>query len=823
MQAAEYNIVKSRFEWSDTVKNSDENIMEKVALFIVDKRKAFYLLFAIAFVFCAICIPKVQVENDISAYLPESTETKQGLDLMDREFVTHDTFSLMISNIPYNQAEKMTDKIEEVGGVKEVEFDDSEDHYKNSSAIYTVTLDSGLDNEREIEIENEVKDKFAEYDCYTYSASIDNSSDSLAADMRQIIMYVAIIIVLMLLFTSKSFMDVAVFLIVFIVAAVLNMGTNYLLGTISFISNSVAIVLQLALAIDYAIILSHRFAEEKQTKNSHDAIVAALSKAITEISSSSLTTVAGLAALMTMQLGIGKDLGLVLCKGIICSLITVFLLMPGLLYMFSNVIDKTVHKNYVPDISFWGKIVMKTRSFVPIIFALVIVSSIFLSSMCQYAFDQDSVSSPRLSDSKKAENKIKENFDVGGQLAVIVPKGSYDKEKKILQDVEEYDGISTALGLANVEVDDDYCLTDKVTPRQFADLMSLDIATSRVLFQAYGASVSQYTPIFQDVDSYTVSIMDILMFVHEQMDYGVIDLGEEKNSDINEVYDKVSDARDQLEGEEYSRLVFTYKGKNESEEVIALHDKVREEAKRYYDNPILVSNAISALDLKSSFSGDNQKINLFTIISVLLILLATFKSSSVPVLLVLTIQGSIWINFSFPYLMNEKLYFLGYLVVSSIQMGATIDYAIVFTNRYLELKPEIGKKAAAIEAINGAFPTILTSGLIMMIAGFLIGFISTNPVISALGKCLGRGTLISIILVMTLLPQIMVLFDKLVEKGAFTLKKKEKKERTGIVYVDGRVKGYINGYVNGTIHGMVKGDVKAIVENMSGPEDEQKQ
>ena len=137
------------------------------------------------------------------------------------------------------------------------------------------------------------------------------------------------------------------------------------------------------------------------------------------------------------------------------------------------------------------------------------------------------------------------------------------------------------------------------------------------------------------------------MFVHEQMDYGVIDLGEEKNSDINEVYDKVSDARDQLEGEEYSRLVFTYKGeRTRAREVIALHDKVREEAKRYYDDPILVSNAISALDLKSSFSGDNQKINLFTIISVLLILLATFKSSSVPVLLVLTIQGSIWINFS---------------------------------------------------------------------------------------------------------------------------------------------------------------------------------
>lgn len=798
------------------MKNSDNDIMYKIALFIVDKRKAFYLIFAIALLFFALCIPKVQVENDITTYLPDSTETKIGVDLMNNEFVTNDTFSMMISNISYDRAEALIDQIEEIDGIKSVEFDDSEDHYISSSALYNITLDSGLENEEELEIENEVKEKFSEYDCYIYSSTIDTTNRDLQIEMQQIIICVSIIIIIMLLFTSKSFMDVPVFIIIFVVAAVLNMGSNYLLGTISFISNSVAIVLQLALAIDYAIILSHRFAEEKETKDSHDAIVSALSKAIIEISSSSLTTVAGLAALMTMQMGIGKDLGIVLCKGIICSLITVFLLMPGILYMFSNIIDRTVHKSFIPDISFWGKIVMKTRTFVPVIFAVIIVASIVLSSLCQYAFDQDSVPGTRLNESKIAENKIKSIFDVGGQLAVIVPKGNYDKEKKILQDVGELDGVSSALGLANVEINDDYMLTDKVTTRQFADLMELDISTARVLFQAYGASVSQYAPIFQDVDSYTISILDILMFVHEQMDYGVIDLGAETNEDINDIYDQITDARKQLEGAEYSRMVFTYTGTNESDEVIELHNQIRDIASNYYDNPILVSNAISALDLKSSFSSDNQKITLFTIISVLIILLVTFKSSTVPVLLVLTIQGSIWINFSFPYLMNQKLFFLGYLVVSSIQMGATIDYAIVFTNRYLELKPEMGKKAAAIEAINGAFPTILTSGMIMMTSGFLIGFISTNPIISGLGICLGRGTLISIILVMTLLPQIMVLFDKLVEKGAFTIKtKEEKKERTGIVYVDGRVKGYINGYVNGTVHGMVKGDVKAVVENMS--------
>lgn len=798
------------------MKKSDNNFMEEAALFIVDKRKAFYLIFAIAFIFCAVSIPKVRVINDIASYLPGETETKQGLDLMDREFKTCDTFSFMITNISYDLAAKMPDRIKEVNGVKDVEFDDTTDHFNNSSALFTVTLDAGLKNEEEIDIESKVKEKFADYDCYTYSGSIDNSSDTLQKEMGQIVVLVAIVIIAILLFTSKSIMDVFVFLLVFIFAAVLNMGSNYLLGEISFISNSVAIVLQLALAIDYAIIMSHRFAEEKEKGyDAHDAIVSALSKAIIEISSSSLTTIAGLAALMTMQLGIGMDLGLVLCKGILCSLLTVFLLMPGLLMMFSKLIDKTVHKNLVPEISCWGRIVMKTKNVVPFIFAGVVVAGIVLSSMCQYSFDQNTAEAPRLSEDKIAENKIKDSFDVSEQLAVIVPKGEYEKEKRILEDVSEFDGITSALGLANVEVNDDYCLTDKVTPRQFAELVDLDISVARTLFQAYGASVSQYSAIFQDADSYTVSIIDILMFVHEQMDYGVIDLGNEMNDELNDLYDKVTDAREQLEGDEYSRMVFTYRGGNESPEVVELHNKVREKAEKYYDSPMLVSNAVSAIDLGNTFSTDNMKISILTLLAVLMILVITFKSASVPVLLVLTIQGSIWINFSFPTLMNTPLYFLGYLVVSSIQMGATIDYAIVFTNRYLELKPQLGMKNAAIESLNAAFPTILTSGLIMMIAGFLIGIISTNPVINSLGTCLGRGTLISIILVMTVLPQILMLCDKLVEKGAFTIKRREKSESAGLVYVDGRIKGYVCGYVNGTIHGVIKGDVKAIVENIS--------
>jgi len=185
--------------------------------------------------------------------------------------------------------------------------------------------------------------------------------------------------------------------------------------------------------------------------------------------------------------------------------------------------------------------------------------------------------------------------------------------------------------------------------------------------------------------------------------------------------------------------------------------------------------------------------------------------------LVLAIQGSVWINFSIPFLTGQRLYFLAYLVVSSIQMGATIDYAIVFTNRYLELKETMDNKQAAATALNQSFPTILTSGSILTLAGFLIGMISTNAIISALGTVLGRGTLISIVIVMMVLPQIVLLCDKFIEKTAFGKKatdkdKAAKREMSGIMFVNGRVRGHVSGFMDGVFYGLVKGDIDAKVE-----------
>ncbi len=793
------------------------DIMIKIASFIVDKHRAFYFLFAAALFLSVICIPKVQINNDISSYLPADTETRRGLTLMDDEFVTYDTEKIMVTTITEKQAERLKERMERVDGVKSVEFEDDGDHYKQSAALFTVTLDVYDDLDRELEIVDDIKAELGGYDYYAYSDNIDDSSKTLEQEMNVILAVAAVIIVLVLLFTSKSFMEAPVYLIVFATAALLNMGTNYLMGEISFITKSVAVVLQLALAIDYSIILSHRFAEEKETKNSYDAIVAALSKAIIEISSSSLTTISGMAALIIMRLKIGADLGLVMCKGIILSLLCVFLLMPGLLLRFSELIDKTAHKSFVPSIKGWCEIVIKTRYVVPVIFIGVLIAGVIFSAKCDYAFDVNSEQLKKVTEASIAQNKISEIFGTEHQLAVIVPKGDYERETKLISLIERNEYISSALGLANTEIDDDHILTDKINARELSRMMDIDYDVSCLLFQAYGAEHDEYSAIFSDVNDYSVPIIDLFLYIHEKMDLGIINLDEEETDDLNELYDTLIDAKEQLEGENYSRMVFTYSCDIESDEAYQLLDDVRGCARRYYDECILVSDSVNSRDLSDSFGGDNRKISLITILAVLLILMFTFRSAGIPALLVLAIQGSVWINFSVPYLTSEKLYFLSYLVVSSIQMGATIDYAIVFTNRYLELKNEMDRKSAASEALNQSFPTILTSGSILTFAGFLIGMLSTNAIISSLGTTLGRGTLTSIIIVMVVLPQIILLCDRFIEKTSFKKEDTDAEKAahrllSGVVVANGRIRGNVSGFVDGVFYGVIKGDIDAKIE-----------
>ncbi len=793
-----------------------ESPMTKVARFIVDKRKAFYLVFIAAFGFCAASINKVQVNNDITSYLPAQTETRRGLTIMDEEFITLGSANVMVSNVTYQTALDLSHKLENIEGVSEVAFDGTEEHYKNSSALFTISFDGEETDPATVEAMNEVLAALEGYDVYSSTQIGRDESATLQQEMTGILAIAAVVIVVVLLFTSKSYMEVPVYLIVFAAAAVLNMGTNFIFGTISFITNSIAVVLQLALAIDYAIIFCHRYMEERDNGlDPREADIAALSKAIVEISSSSLTTISGLVALMLMQLRIGFDMGIVLSKGIVCSMLCVFLLMPGLLMLFSGPIDRTRHRNLVPKINFWGKAVVRLRYILPPIFLVVVVAGAVLSSHCDYVFDTNDTDFDNKPAWRIADEKVTDTFGKKNTIAVLVPRGDYNKEKYVLERVSQLPQVTQATGLANIEVEDGRMLTDEMNPRQFSELAGVDIELARLLYQAYGLSVEEYGAIFQDPDEYSVPLIDVFEFLLDQKDKGVVNLTGEQADKVDDLQERLDVGLEQLRGEHWSRLVFVADVPTEGDETYALLDEIRSIAQEYYgDDVILVGNSTNAFDLASSFSGDNMKISILTALFVMVILLFTFKSAGLPILLVLTIQGSIWINFSVPVLTGTNLFFLSYLVVSSIQMGATIDYAIVITNRYMELKTEMERKQAAVEALSQSFPTILTSGTIMAVAGFLIGGISTDATIGSVGQTLGRGTVTSIILVMTVLPQLLMLGDALIERTAITLNRDRKQRfNQGTMRLDGHIRGHVAGFVDGEFKGVLHGSVDALIES----------
>lgn len=788
--------------------------MERISTFIVDKRKAFYLLYIGFAIFCLFSSNWVAVNDDLTSYLPGTTETRRGLTIMDEEFITFGTNRIMVDNIAFSEAEKLAKEIEKIKGIKEVAFENSENYFKDGSALFSLTYDGTATDEISLNALSEVKDILDGYDVYVTGDTGDDASASLEAEIRVVMIIAVVIILLVLLFTSQTYMEIPVMLMTFGMAAIMNKGTNFIFGEISFVSNSVAVILQLALAIDYAIILCHRYTEERENLNAHDAVVIALSKAIPEIAGSSMTTLSGLGALCFMQFGIGKDLGFVLMKSIILSLLAVFTLMPGLLMSFSGLIDKTHHKNFVPKITGWGKIVVKTRYIIPPIFILLLIGGFIFSNLCPYAFGMTDLSTTRKNESQIALERVNEKFDKVNTLAVLVPVGDYEKEGQLLRELDKMEETNTVLGLANVEAMDGYVLTDKLTPRQFAELTDLDIEVARVLYSAYAVNDENYGRIVAGIDQYGVPLVDMFMFVYDQMQAGYVTLDDDMTKTIEDLHVQLSDALKQLKGENYSRLVLQLNLPEESDETTEFLNKLHETTAKYYSEEcFLVGNSTSDFDLSSSFAGDNLLIGVLTIVFVILVLIFTFKSSGLPILLILVIQGSVWINFSFPYLQNDPLFFLSYLVVSSIQMGANIDYAIVIANRYVELKKIIPIKEAIIEALNQSFPTIITSGTILASAGILIGFLSTNPAISSIGVCLGRGTLISIFLVMGILPQILLLGDVIIEKTAITMKRKLSVQSfSGDMKVHGHMKGYISGIVDGDFNGTIRGTINAALE-----------
>ena len=792
----------------------DAGFMVKVATFIVDKRNLFFLIFGIAIIFSLVSSGWVKVENALSAYLPDSTETSKGLSRMENEFITYGSAKIMVTNITYETACEISDMIEDMDSVVMLTFDDTSEHYNNFSALYDVTFNYPETDDRALEALSELEDKLSGYDIYVSTTMGDASAEQIESEMSVITVLVAIIVVTVLLLTSQTWAEVPVLLLTFVASMLITNGTNFIMGTISFVSNSVTVVLQLALSIDYAIIFCNRYKEEHERLPIREADIVALSKAIPEIASSSLTTIGGLVAMMFMQFGIGRDMALCLIRAIFLSLLSVFLLMPGLLMLFGKLMDKTRHKSFIPKIPFVGKFAYKTRFVMPVIFVALIVVAYLISSKCPYVYGYSKIDTPIQSDSQLVDEMIDESFGTSNMVALTVPAGSYDKEAKLIADLEACEEVDSCMGLANTEAMDGYMLADKLTIREFSELLELDYEVAELLYMAYAVNDENYAKLVNGLSNYSVPLIDMIMFLYDEVEEGYVTLDDDLMDTLENAHTLMKVAKDQLQGENYSRILVYLNLPEESDETFAFLDRMHDMAGVYYpeDEVLIPGESMSQYDLYKTFQVDNTVVNVVSILAVLVVLLFTFKSAGMPVLLILVIQGAIWINFSFPALQNKPLFFMSYLIVSSIQMGANIDYAIVISGRYMELKDKMSKDQAIIETMNFAFPTIVTSGTMLAIAGILIGRMSSDGAICGIGQCLGRGTIISIIIVMFALPQILLLGEKVIEKTSFAVSIPIKMEKTtGLIRVDGIVSGQVEGNIVGEMHGFIRGNANLLV------------
>ena len=482
---------------------------------------------------------------------------------------------------------------------------------------------------------------------------------------------------------------------------------------------------------------------------------------------------------MLMEFRLGYDLGVVLSKSIVCSLLTVFLLMPGLILLFPKAIRRTAHRSLIPDITPWGRFLMRSRGCFVWIFLLIVPLAFYGARHVDYAFSDRGVTELVYSESRAAMRKIEQTFRRSTSVVLIVPHEDLEAEKQILEEISEIPEITSAMGLASIEVGDGHVLTDRYGAREFAELLDLPQEKAELLFQAYGLRHEEYQALFSaGRENYRVPLVDLFGFVFDLVDHGVVTLSDEQSARLDDLREELNFAQRQLRGEHHNRMLLSADLPVEGERSRALVEQIRSIAAAHYpgEEILVVGDITSARDLGDSYTGDSLLISILTIVFVFTILLVTFRTVVGAMILVFVIQGSIWINFSFPYLQHVSPSFVTNMIVSAIQMGATIDYAIVLMNRYQALKKELPIREAMARAVNQSFATVLTSGSIMTIAGLLIGLRVSDVYVSHIGLAVGRGAFCSVVLVLTVLPQLLVLLDGAVEKTRFRLTLREEEE-----------------------------------------------
>ncbi|MBN8235666.1 RND family transporter [Halobacillus kuroshimensis] len=632
-------------------------------------------------------------------YLPEDAPSIEAVDIMEQEFDEPvENARVMIEGVSITEALSYKQQLEDVDGVGSVTWlddiidvkvplemasaDTVESYYQDQKALYSLHIEEG----EEVAATDAIYELIGEDNAVAGEAVNTAVSQKMTGSES---MYAAAllvpIIILILILSTTSWMEPVFFLVAIGVSVLINLGTNIFIGEISFVTQSVAPILQLAVSLDYAIFLLHSFSDyRREVEDPKEAMQLAMKRSFPAIVASASTTFFGFTALTFMDFGIGADLGLNLLKGILLSFISVMVFLPALTMMFYHWIDKTQHRPFVPDFKGIGRHVMKLRlpSF---ILLLIIIVPAFLAQN-ETSFIYGTGEQPENTRAGQDVAAIQDSFGKNIPMVLLVPEGDRAKEEELVQDLDQLTDVSSVVSYVNI--------VSPAIPPEY-----LEKSVTETFYSEHYARITLYTE---------------------------------------------TDA--------------------EGERAFSLIEEVKETADGYYDETHLLGESVTLYDMKNIVQKDNTLVNWLTIAAVAAVLILTFRSVSIPVVLLITIQASVWVNLAFPYFMDTPLVYVGYLLISTIQLAATVDYAILFTENYNHLRKDMSALEAIKKTIDDKVFAIFVSASILSSVGFILWMTSTNPIVSSIGLLLGRGALLAFLMVVLVLPALLVILDRVIEK-----------------------------------------------------------
>jgi len=687
-------------------KRQKDDRMNRISQGILKYKKTVVVLFLILAAVSAIMSMGVGVNYKLVDYLPKDSESTKTIEILNDEFGgALPNARVMVTNVSVAEALEMKDKLKAIDGVGDVTWlddaigrdtlkdtpidfldrDTVKAYYTDRKALFTVTIDNGSESSAVASIRALIDaggntENAASGDAVNTAAMQEMSGSEVTNAMLILIPVILIILFL----TTTSWIEPVLFLLAIAIAVIVNMGTNLFFGKISFVTKSVSPILQMAVSLDYAIFLLHSFRDFRKVMNPEEAMAAAMKRSFSAVAASAATTVVGFLALIFMRFSVGKDLGLVLMKGVILSFLSVMIFLPAMTLLLYRIIDKTSHRPFLPSFEKAGKVLLRISLPLLIAAVIIVVPAFLAQSKTTYLYGMDTSASATRAGID--EGKTTSVFGKDKLLVLLVPRESAGREKELCDALADMPHVTSV--------------------------------------------VSYVTMVGSDIPP-------------DYLDDGI----------VSNFY-----------SEHYSRvLIYTDLG-TEGEETFSAVAAVRDTAKTFYPASYLGGSGATLTDMRNVVSTDNLIINIAAIVGILVVLLITFKSLSIPVILIFTIETAIWINLSMGYFAGLSYNFIGFLVVSTVQLGATVDYAILLTDHYMSNRKIMKKKEAILNTLAMNLPAILTSAAILSLAGFTLAMTSSNTVVAELGTLLGRGTLLSFVMVTCALPSLLLVTDKLIRK-----------------------------------------------------------